>query len=71
MDMGRDEILRLFREERFDVGLRVERLQVVELLADADELDRQAELLLDAEDRAALGGAVELGQDDAGALTPS
>src|SRR4051812_36022231 len=41
-------------EQRLDVGVGVERLQVVELLADADVLHRQAELLLDAEDRPAL-----------------
>src|SRR5262245_10743093 len=55
-------------EERFDVGVRVEYLQVVELLADADELHRQPELLLDGEDRPALGRAVKLGQDDASTL---
>src|ERR1051326_7713802 len=51
-----------------DVIVGVENLQVVELLAHADELDRQVELFLDAEDRASLGGAVELGQDDASAV---
>src|SRR5687768_18575589 len=56
------------REQRLHVRVRIEQLQVLRLFADADELHRQVELLLDAEDRAPLGGAVELGQDDAGAL---
>jgi hypothetical protein len=34
--------------------------------AEADELDRDAEVALDGDDDAALGGAVELGQDDPG-----
>src|SRR4051812_48315683 len=46
--------------------LRVERAEVVELLADADELDRQAELVRDRDRNAALCAAVELRQDDAG-----
>src|SRR5438270_7458544 len=37
-------------EQRLDVGVGVEGLEVVELLADADELDGQVELLLDGED---------------------
>ena len=36
------------------------------LFADADEADRQAEFAGDGDDDAALGGAVELGEDDAG-----
>ena len=44
----------------------VERAQVLELLADADQLDRDAELVGDRQRDAALGRAVELGQDDAG-----
>src|SRR4051812_11759223 len=52
-------------EQRLHVRLRVERLQVVHALANADVLHRQVELLLDREDRPALGGAVELGQHDA------
>ena len=55
-------------EQLLHERVRVERLHVVDLLADADELHRQAELLLDGEDRAALGGAVELREHDAGAL---
>src|SRR5674476_1300641 len=45
---------------REDVGL--EGAQVLELLADADELDGDAERLVDRHDDAALGGAVELGE---------
>src|SRR4051794_11025027 len=58
--------LPLLLEQGLDVGVGVERLQVVELLADADELDRQIQLLLDAEDGPALGRAVQFGQDNAG-----
>ena len=36
-------------------------------LADADELDGQVDRLADGDDDAPLGGAVELGEDDAGA----
>ena len=42
--------------------------EVVGLFADADVLHRQADGLANGHDDAALGGAVELGQDDAGAL---
>src|SRR5215218_8891113 len=44
----------------------VERAQVLELLADADQLDRDAQLACDRERDAALRGAVELRQHDAG-----
>ena len=44
--------------------VRVERAQVLELLADADQLDRDPELVGDRERDAALGRAVELGEDD-------
>ena len=40
--------------------------EILDLLADADDLHRQAELRLDREHDAALGGAVELGEHDAG-----
>src|SRR5262249_40591636 len=63
-----ETVSRSRREQRLDVLLRIERLQILELLADADELHRQIELALDAEDGAALGGAVELCEDDAGTL---
>ena len=43
----------------------VELFERVEMLADADELDRHAGHVLDREGRAAAGVAVELGQDDA------
>ena len=45
---------------------RLERRQVVGALAEADQLDRHAELALYGDHDAALGGAVELGQHDAG-----
>ena len=48
--------------ERF----RVERCQVVRAFTQADELDGNAELLLDSDHDAALCGAVELGQHDTG-----
>ena len=44
----------------------VERAQVLEALADPDQLDGQAHLLGDRQRDAALGGAVELGQHHAG-----
>ena len=44
----------------------VERQEVADLLADADEADGHLERVLDGEDDAALGGRVELGQDDPG-----
>src|SRR6202021_1253117 len=45
---------------------RVEWRQVIRALAEADQLDRHAELALHGDDDAALGGAVELGEHDAG-----
>src|SRR5690606_27820138 len=53
-------------EDRVDEALRVEGRQVVGALAEADQLDRDAELALDLDDDAALGGAVQLGEHDAG-----
>ena len=47
---------------------RAEEAPAAQRLAHADEFHGQAELLLDGEDCAAFGGAVELGQHDAGAL---
>ena len=55
-------------EEGFDKCFGVERFQVVDLFADADKLDRQADSLTDGDDHAAFGGAVEFGQHDAGAV---
>src|SRR6266511_1782346 len=51
-------------EQGLDVGVGVERFEVFELLADADELYRQADLAFDAEDGAALRRAIQLRQDD-------
>ena len=45
---------------------RVERRQVVRALAEPDQLHRDAELALHGDHDAALGGAVELGEHDAG-----
>src|SRR5687767_13127405 len=42
--------------------------QVGSFFSQADELDRDGELLADGYDHASFGGAVELGQDDAGAF---
>ena len=53
-------------QERAREVLRVERPQVLELLADPDQLDRDPELVGDRQRDAALGRAVELGEDDAG-----
>ena len=49
-------------EQRIHKGLPVEDLQVVYAFTDTDVLDRDLELVGDADDDAALGGAVELGQ---------
>ena len=47
-------------------GARVEFAEIFGLLADADEADRQPELARDGDHDAALGGAVELGEHEAG-----
>src|SRR3954453_829033 len=52
-------------EQRAREVVRVERAQVLERLADADQLDRDAELGRDRHGDPALRGAVELGQHDA------
>src|SRR3954452_1491565 len=54
------------REERVDELVGVERDEVIRRLAEADELDGDAELGLDRKHDAALRGAVELGQHHAG-----
>src|SRR6478609_4318450 len=59
---GRSALLGCDERAREVVG--VERAQVLERLADADELDRDAELAGDGQGDPALGGAVELGEDD-------
>src|SRR3954466_554966 len=51
--------------ERAGEVVRVKRAEVLERLADADELDRDAQLAGDGQRDAALGRAVELGQHDA------
>src|SRR5438552_12479182 len=43
-----------------------ERRQIVDALADADEMDRQFEFLREGNQDAAARGAVELGHDEAG-----
>ena len=53
-------------EQGVDELVGVEGDQVADRLAEADELDGDAELGLDGEHDAALGRAVELGQHDAG-----
>src|SRR3569833_1855803 len=58
--------LRLAREQGLDEIAGIERPQVVDAFADADETDRQLHLLGNCENNAALGGAVELGEDEAG-----
>ena len=56
----------LSAEERFDEFIRVEFCDVLGLFAQADEFHRDVELFLDGDDDAAAGGAVELGEHDAG-----
>ena len=53
-------------EERLDEFFGIEGQQVVHLLADADVADGQVQLARDGHHDAALGGAVELGENDAG-----
>src|ERR1039458_7977132 len=57
---------RSFLKQRRRELLGVEGLQVVRLLAEADEFDRQAKFLLDRHDHAAFARAIELGHDEAG-----
>src|SRR5262249_41609402 len=57
-ELGNELSVQLLVEQRLDVGLWIEYFQIFRLLADADELDRQVELLLDAEDSAPFRGAV-------------
>ena len=67
-----DEVLLLFRqrlEQRCREGLRLEGLEVVDTFAETDELDRQFEVVLDGQDHAAAGRAVEFRQHDTGDLT--
>lgn len=53
-------------EHGLDEGGRVKGLEVVDLLADADQLDGDAQGVLDVKDDAAFGGAVQFGQDQTG-----
>lgn len=53
-------------QQRVHECFRVERCQVVRAFTQADELDGNAELLLDCDHDTALCGAVELGQHDTG-----
>src|ERR1700722_12659215 len=60
---------RIFHElvkERVGVSFGVERNEIVDLFAGADETNRQAEFARNGDDDAALRGAVELGENDAG-----
>ena len=50
--------------ERAGEIVSVERAQILQRLADPDQLDRDAQLARDRQRDAALGRAVELGQDD-------
>ena len=56
----------LLVEQGVDEGVRIEGKDVFHFFADAGEDDRQAELGGDGEHDAALGGAVELSENDAG-----
>src|SRR2546423_1783772 len=56
------------RQERIDERARLHRDQIAGLLTHPEELHRQLQLVHDREDRAALGGAVELGDHDPGDL---
>ena len=56
----------LTRDEGAREVLRIERTQVVEAFADADQLHGQTQLVRDRDRDPALGGPVELRQGDAG-----
>src|SRR5438132_10255815 len=58
--------LRLLVKQGIGVGFRVEGNHVVDLLAGADETDRQAQLARDGDNDTALGRAIEFGEDDSG-----
>src|SRR4029450_11088652 len=58
--------LAVLGQQGVDEGVGVKGGEVVGALAEADQLDGDAEVALDGDDDAALGGAVELGQDDPG-----
>src|SRR5579862_7162927 len=53
-------------EEGIDIGLGVEGNEVVDFFAGADEANREIEFAGDGDDDSAFGGAVELGEHDAG-----
>src|ERR1700761_9471113 len=53
-------------EEGIDIGLRVEGDEMVDFFARADEAEGEIQLARDGDDYAALSGAVEFGEHDAG-----
>src|ERR1700674_4850083 len=53
-------------EDRIQVRRRIEHVEIIEALTEADELDRHAQLLLDGEEGAAPGTAVELRDHEPG-----
>jgi hypothetical protein len=63
---GKLFVVQLFLKQCLRELLRVERLQIVRLLAEADEFDGQTEFFLDGNHHAAFARSVELGNDEAG-----
>src|SRR5882762_2907216 len=53
-------------EERLDEFVRIERLEVGDLLTDTHVADRDLQLVADPDDDPSLGRAVELGEDESG-----
>src|SRR5436190_15639348 len=51
-------------EKPVNIAFRVEHHQVIDLLADTDVADRQVQFLCDSDSDAALGCAVEFGEDN-------
>ena len=49
-------------QKRVDEAFHLKRRQIISALAQANQLHRHAELLLNLEDNAALGGAIQLAQ---------
>src|SRR6266850_3688027 len=56
----------LFPKQRLDETHGIEGFDVLRFFAEANEFDRDIELLADGDDHAAFGGAIQLGEDDAG-----
>src|SRR5262245_36559272 len=66
LPLGRSSFIFCVAEQGLDESFGVEFLQVLGTLAEADVADGDFELVANGEDDAALGGSVELREDDPG-----